>query len=181
MNRTKLSLGLLSALFVILIIVLAGCEKDDICIDGNTPLMVVRFYDVENRAELKTVPSFRVVGIGQNTTVIGVADRTELDSIAIPLKVTENVTGFYFIANSVDVDAEDQNGEAIKLEGGQIDNLYFNYDRSDKFISRACGHIANFDNVNVDLEQETENWIKDIEIVTPLIENSTATHVKIYH
>ena len=80
-----------------------ACEKDDICIDGDTPLLVIRFYDVDDPTELKKVTKFRIVGVGQNTTVTTVSDRTDSDSIAIPLKVTENTTGFYFISNSSDV------------------------------------------------------------------------------
>ena len=53
--------------------------------------------------------------------------------------------------------------------------------RKDKFVSRACGYIANYENLSSDLKMETDNWIKDIEIVTPLVENSTAAHVKIFH
>lgn len=158
-----------------------ACEKDDICIDGDTPLLVIRFYDVDDPTELKKVTKFRIVGVGQNTTVTTVSDRTDSDSIAIPLKVTENTTGFYFINNSSDVETTDSGGETVTVEGGDIDTLYFNYNRIDKFVSRACGYIANYENLSGDLKTETDNWIKDIEIVTPLVENSTAAHVKIYH
>ncbi|MCM4168952.1 hypothetical protein KCTC52924_00282 [Arenibacter antarcticus] len=181
MISTKLPFALLLGLIVVFTITVLSCEKDDICVDGSTPLLVVRFYDVANRTELKKVPSFRIVGIGQNTTVIGIADRSDLDSIAIPLKVTENTTGFYFIANSADVDTQDSDGEPIKVEGGDIDSLYFNYNRTEKFVSRACGHIANYENLSSDLKLESENWIKDIEFITPLVDNSTEAHVKIYH
>jgi len=180
MNKTKLPIVLISIL-ITAVLGFMGCEKDDICVDGTTPLLIVRFYDVDNRTELKKVPKFRVVGIGQSTTVIGVADRTDLDSIAIPLKVGEDVTGFYFINNSVDVDAEDPNGQAIKVEGGDLDSLYFNYNRENKFVSRACGFIANFDNLSGDIKLESENWIKDVEILVPLVDNSSEAHVKIYH
>lgn len=180
MNKIKLPFVLF---FVLITVTLGfmGCEKDDICIDGATPLLIVRFYDVDNRTELKKVPKFRIVGIGQKTTVIGVADRTDLDSIAIPLKVDEDTTGFYFINNSVDVEVEDSEGDTIQVEGGDLDSLYFNYNRNNKFISRACGYIANFENVGSDLKVESENWIKDVEIIVPLVENSTEAHVKIYH
>ncbi|WP_086477393.1 DUF6452 family protein [Arenibacter amylolyticus] len=181
MNHTKLPFKFLLALIVIATIGILGCEKDDICIDGSTPLLIVRFYDAANRTELKKVPKFRIVGVGQKVTVLGVPDRTDLDSIAVPLKVAESSTGFYFIANSVDEEAQNQAGDTIMVEGGNIDSLYFNYDRIDKFVSRACGHIANFDNLAADLKQENEHWIKDIEIITPLVANSTEAHVKIYH
>ncbi len=158
-----------------------ACEKDDICIDGDTPLLVIRFYDIDNPTELKTVPSLRIIGVGQNTTVTTVTDRSTLDSISIPLRVSEDTTGFYFIKNSSDVEEDDSEGNTVTLEGGDVDTLYFNYTRKDKFISRACGYIANFENLESDLEMETENWIKEIEIISPLVENSTAAHVKIFH
>tara|TARA_R110000868_G_scaffold2277_1_gene16956 strand:- start:9598 stop:10101 length:504 start_codon:yes stop_codon:yes gene_type:complete len=159
-------------LFIIAFVSFGACEKDDICVDGDTPLLVIRFYDVDNPTVLKKVTKFRIVGVGQNTTVTTVSDRTDLDSIAIPLNVTEDITGFYFISNSSEVDA---------VEVGDLDTLYFNYTRKDKFVSRACGYIANFENLSGDLTLEPDNWIKDIEIVTPLVENSTAAHVKIFH
>lgn len=168
-------------LFIIVLIGFGACEKDDICIDGDTPLLVIRFYDFDNPTELKKVTKFRIAGVGQNTTVTTVSDRTDTDSIAIPLKVTENSTGFYFISNSSDVETTDTSGETITVEGGDIDTLYLNYTRIDKFISRACGYIANYEDLTSDLKTEIDNWIKDIEIVTPLVENSTAAHVKIFH
>jgi hypothetical protein len=174
----KISIALV---FIIVCISFGACEKDDICIDGVTPLLVIRFYDVDNPTVLKKVSKFRIVGIGQNTTVTTVSDRTDSDSIAIPLKVTENTTGFYFINNSSNVETTDSNGETIIVEGGNLDTLHFNYTRKDKFVSRACGYIANYEDVSSDLETGTDNWIKDIEIVTPLVENSATAHVKIYH
>ena len=168
-------------LVLITFISFGACEKDDICIDGDTPLLVIRFYDVDDPTELKKVTKFRIVGIGQNTTVTTVSDRTDSDSIAIPLKVTEKTTGFYFISNSSNVETTDSGGETVTVEGGDLDTLYFNYNRIDKFVSRACGYIANYEDLSGDLKTETDNWIKDIEIVTPLVENSTAAHVKIYH
>lgn len=168
-------------LVLITFISFGACEKDDICIDGDTPLLVIRFYDVDNPTTLKKVTKFRIVGVGQNTTVTTVSDRTDSDSIAIPLKVTDKTTGFYFISNSSNVETTDSGGETVTVEGGDLDTLYFNYNRIDKFVSRACGYIANYEDLSGDLKTETDNWIKDIEIVTPLVENSTAAHVKIYH
>ncbi|MCM4171301.1 hypothetical protein DHD32_07400 [Arenibacter sp. TNZ] len=159
-------------LFIIAFISFGACEKDDICVDGDTPLMVIRFYDVDNPTVLKKVTKLRIVGVGQNTTVTTVSDRTDLDSIAIPLRVAEESSGFYFINNSSEVDS---------VEVGDLDTLYFNYTRKDKFVSRACGYIANYETLSSDLKTETDNWIKEIEIVTPMVENSTTAHVKIFH
>ncbi|MEZ4971646.1 MAG: DUF6452 family protein [Flavobacteriaceae bacterium] len=141
-------------LAIIIFIGFGACEKDDICIDGVTPLLVIRFYDVDNPTVLKKVPKFRIVGVGQNTTVTTVSDRTDLDSIAIPLKVTENTSGFYFINNSSDAEATGSNGETITVEGGDLDTLYLNYNKTDKFISRACGYIANYEDLSSDLKMK---------------------------
>ena len=102
-------------LVLIILICFGACEKDDICIDGDTPLLVIRFYNVDNPTVIKKVTKLRIVGVGQNTTVTTVSDRTDLDSIAIPLKVTENSTGFYFIRNSADVETTDSGGETITV------------------------------------------------------------------
>ena len=73
---------------------------------------------MDDPTELKKVTKYRIVGVGQNTTVTTVSDRTDSDSIAIPLKVTENTTGFYFISNSSDVETTDSGGETVTVEGG---------------------------------------------------------------
>lgn len=161
--------------FIILlgIIYFSACEKDDICVDGDTPLLVIRFYDFDNPEETKAVPSLRVVGLGQNITVNTIADRTSLDSIGIPLRIGEANTGFYFIMDS----ATDEN----EIETGNTDTLTFSYEIKEIFKSRACGFIVNYDNLDNTLETGVDNWIKSIEIDTTFVTNSSSAHVKIFH
>ena len=159
-------------LVLIVIISFTACEKDDICVDGNTPLLIIRFYDSENPGELKAVPSLRVVGLGQSSTVNTFADRTSLDSIALPLRINEANTGFILISDSADED---------DLETGNNDTLTFDYSTLEVFISRACGYIANYDDLGELLTSDSENWIQNIEIVSPLIQQQDSDHVKIFH
>ena len=159
-------------LFLMIFISFSACEKDDICVDGDTPLMIIRFYDNENPGELKAVPNLRIVGLGQSSTVNTIADRTSLDSVALPLRINEINTGFIFISDSADED---------DLETGNIDTLSFDYSTQEIFISRACGYIANYDNLSETITSDSENWIQNIEIVTPLIKLQDGAHVKIYH
>ncbi|MGB5203286.1 DUF6452 family protein [Eudoraea sp.] len=159
-------------LVLIVIISFTACEKDDICVDGNTPLLIIRFYDNENPGELKAVPSLRVVGLGQSSTVNTFADRTSLDSIALPLRINEANTGFILISDSADED---------DLETGNNDTLTFDYSTLEVFISRACGYIANYDDLGELLTSDSENWIQNIEIVSPLIQQQDSAHVKIFH
>jgi len=159
-------------LVLIVIISFIACEKDDICVDGDTPLMIIRFYDNENPSELKAVPSLRVIGLGQSSTVNTFTDRTSLDSIALPLRINEANTGFILTSDSADED---------DLETGNNDTLTFDYSTLEIFISRACGFIANYDDLGELLTSDSENWIQNIEIVSPLIQQQDSAHVKIFH
>lgn len=148
------------------------CEKDDICVDGDTPQLIIRFYDADNTTEFKEVPSLRVVGLGQATTVNTIADRTALDSIAIPLRINELNTGFVLI-----LDSADEN----EMETGNIDTLTFNYTTKEVFVSRACGFVANYEGLSEELTTESDNWIQNIEIVSSLVQKQDSAHVKIFH
>jgi len=167
-------ISLLTSLLIIGAIIFSACEKDDICVEGDTPLLIISFYDVDNRTEKKAVPLLRVIGANNSFTVNTIMDRiSTLDSIGIPLNSSLNTTSFAFITDSED---DDMNNEI-----GNTDTIAFNYNRKDVFISRACGFVANYENLNNELTADTDNWIKEIEIVTPLVENQNAAHVKIFH
>jgi hypothetical protein len=165
----------LSAVIIILALSFSACEKDDICIEGDTPQLVIRFYDIENPTEFKVVPGLRVVGAGKNVTISTFADRSDLDSIAIPLNPGENFSEFLFIMDS----ADDENG----FEIGNIDGLNFSYEVQDEFIGRACGFIANYDNLSSTISPGIENWIQNLEIIKALVkkEDTLSAHVKIFH
>lgn len=160
-------------LFLLLGIVLVGsCEKDDICVDGDTPLLIIRFYNAEEPAELKDVPNLRIVGLGQEYTVNTFQDRTSLDSIGIPLRSNELSTSFLLIQDS---------GDANDLETGNPDTLTFNYETKEVFISRACGFVVNYENLTDALTADPENWIQNIEVVRSSVQKQDSAHVKIFH
>lgn len=167
MNKIKVAIVIFLANLAFL-----SCEKDDICVDGDTPLLVIRFYDIDNPDVTKAVPGLRVKGVGNNNTVNTFTDRTSLDSIGIPLRINESSTGFYFITDSADEN---------EMETGNIDTLSFSYEPKEIFISRACGFIVNYDNLGDNLQTGAGNWIKSIEIDTTFVTNSAAAHVKIFH
>lgn len=152
---------------------IASCEKDDICVEGSTPLMVIEFFDIDDRETSKNVTALRVVGEGQTVTVNTVVDRTSLNSITVPLKTDIDNTGFLFISDS------DDNDDGFEI--GNIDTVMFNYARLEEFKSRACGFIVNYEELGGVLQTDTDNWIQEIEIIQAEIINSDSTHVKIYH
>lgn len=157
------------------IMYLGSCEKDDICVDGDTPLLVISFYDIDNPETAKAVTKLRVVGVGKDSTVNTISDRTDLDSIGLPLQGGANITRFIMIKNSA------YDTDTTFVETGNIDTLSFSYVIKEQFVSRACGYIANYDNVETSLTTDTDNWIKDITVVDTLIKDQTAAHVKIFH
>jgi len=162
------------AFFITLTIIFIGsCEKDDICINANTPLLVITFYDINNTTIVKAVPSLRVGGIGHEFTVNTIADRTNLDSIGLPLKTNDVTTSFAFIKDSEDNDDD--------LEIGNADVITFNYKIIEDFKSRACGFVANYGNLTATLTSDADQWIQDIIITDTLVKNQAAAHVKIYH
>ena len=173
-NINKFSLKKLIWLVAVFAIALSfiRCEKDDICVDGDTPLLIIRFYDAENTAEFKQVTNLRVIGLGQESTVPTFIDRSSADSIGIPLRIDELTTGFALILDSADED---------DMETGNIDTLTFNYTTSEVFVSRACGFIANYDELGNALTTDADNWIQNIEIVSSLITKQDSAHVKIFH
>ncbi|EAR00918.1 DUF6452 family protein [Maribacter sp. HTCC2170] len=154
------------------IIAFSACEKDDICVDGNTPLLVIRFYDTLDPESTKNVTTLRVVGSGQASTVNTYADRSTADSLAIPLRPDVASTTYLLIANSATED---------EVETGNTDTLTINHDTKEVYISRACGFIANYENLAPTLTTDTDNWIKGIEVISPTVENSNTAHVKIFH
>mgnify|MGYP000017216919 CR=1 FL=1 len=155
-------------------VAIVSCEKDDICVDADTPLLVLRFYDFENQTEFKSVSSLRVIGVGVDTlTVNTFTDRTALDSIGIPLKIDDTGTTFNFVSDS----ADDENG----METGNNDNLTFAYTTKEDFKSRACGFTVTYEDLTNSLEADADNWIKQIEIDTTIVANTASAHVKIFH
>ena len=159
-------------LSLLILAVINGCEKDDICVEGDTPLLIIKFYDANNPTESKSVTNLRVRGLGQENPVDTFDDRTTLDSIAIPLRIHQPDTGFLFISESADEDG---------AETGNTDTLTFSYTTQEVFVSRACGFVANYDELADSLEADADNWIQSVQIITQTINSTDAAHVEIFH
>ncbi len=165
----------LVVLFILLIFInFSSCEKDDICVDGDTPFLVIGFFDVDDSTSFKSVPSFRIKSIDNGNIFFSgtFSDRsTVADSVLIPLRNTNTDTTFEFIINS----AGDE-------ETGTIDTLSFSYSIEKQFVSRGCGFVANYNDLDVLRTVTPQDWIRRITIVEKNIRNNpTAIHVKIFH
>lgn len=149
-----------------------GCEKDDICVDGDTPLMIVVFRDSADTTLSKPVNSLRVIAVGQEFPVATFSDRTTTDSITLPLNLEADFTEYIFISDSADEN---------DTETGNRDTVRFTYNVSPAFISRACGFVGQYEGVNINLNTDTLNWIDNIEVLVPNITKQDSTHVQIFH
>jgi len=146
-------------LFMAFLTTLLSCEKDDICVEENTPSLIISFYDNDDHEQLKKLTNSYIWVVGMDS--LNNYNNNSLDSIAVPLNLSENATK-YIVENN-----------AIK------DTIEFNYSRKDTFISRSCGYITIFENLAIG--NNTTHWIKDTEILNATIENETFTHINIYH
>jgi len=168
-------------LFILIIFInFSSCEKDDICVDGDTPFLIVGFYDAssEDTTVFKSVSSLRIRST-DNESIYSSSTFTDQatvsDSIFIPLRLDANNTSYEFILNS------DGDSEAMG-ETGTIDTLKFTYNLGEQFVSRACGFVANYNELDTMRTVGAEDWIRRITILENTITNNpTAIHVKIFH
>lgn len=168
---------ILILLITSLLYFVSSCEKDDICIDGDTPSLIIGFFDTEDTTQAKQVTSIRIKNIDIDSILDNDSfnDRSNSpDSISVPLRSTAVTTMYQIISNSDD-DVE------TELETGNIDTLTITYELSEAFVSRACGFVVNYNNITVTLTEDSDNWIQDINVVQPNVENTDNIHVKILH
>ncbi|MBO0324035.1 hypothetical protein J0X14_17125 [Muricauda sp. CAU 1633] len=164
-------------LIAALLVQISSCEKDDICVGGDTPLLVIGFFDIEDTITAKRVPSLRIRSLDndsvwENETF---SDRANSpDSLFVPLRINATNTSYEFIIDSAD-------DEETEMETGDIDPLTISYTTREAFASRACGFVMNYDGLSITLHESENNWIQDIRIVQPTVENSNSIHVKIFH
>ena len=148
-----------------------NCEKDDICASGTpvTPRVIIEFYDAADPSVLKNVTNLGVIA---PTFSEGKAFNN-VSKIEVPLRTTVDVTTLNFIQNGSDTNTTNDN----------VDEITFNYQRVDEYISRACGFKTLFylnDTNPIELTVDGNNWIQSIEVLQPNIETENEVHVKIY-
>jgi len=144
-------------ILVLLIFTILSCEKDDICLEETTPSLIIRFYDNDLQTEFKQVTSLTVWADGKDTLYLN----QTLDSIVLPLDLTQNNTLYGFKSDGIE------------------DQINFTYSRDDVYVSRSCGYKTIFENLTID--NNTTNWIKNININNSTIDNETAAHISIFH
>ncbi|MGB6150983.1 MAG: DUF6452 family protein [Pricia sp.] len=152
------------------ILAFSACEKDDICIDADTPRLVIQFYDIEDPTELKDVQNLVVKGLDDMGVREDSIPNIALDSIVIPLRPSETSTSFTL-------------KRVNSISDINVDTITFSYEAKEIFASRACGYVVNYDNLEAALTGTNPDslWIQGITVDSTFIENSAATHVRIFH
>lgn len=164
-------------LLVLLLIICFGqsaCERDDICAESTptTPLLVIDFFDANNPDEPKVPANLAVFENGEID--INNVRLFNASSIGIPLRTDVDQTVYQFVLNSTAVEDSE--------EEFNTDLLTFTYERSEDFVSKACGFRVTYDGLFAQSEGGDDNsWINDLEILTPLVVNDTITHIRILH
>jgi hypothetical protein len=149
----------------------SGCEKDDICDEATptTPKVVIEFYDIVTPTTLKNVTNLKITATGFTSEL----KYNAVSKITVPLKTFTDVAALNFNLNgSIDPTSDDN-----------LDEVIFNYTRKTEYVSRACGFktIYTLNTTNpVVVTADGNNWIQNIIVSQPNIENENETHVKIY-
>lgn len=173
----KISLGL-----IILTSLIVGCERDDICPEdtSTTPMLIIRFYDIEDTDETKSVRQLTVVGEGLSEEYELVSS-TNTDSIALPLKFgNEGETAISRFELKKDSDYDDNDDAS---NSSNTDIIEISYTPEFVYVSRACGYksIFNATEVNIDETNDNDVWIQNIIEVKTTVENENEAHIHIFH
>ncbi|MBU2996608.1 hypothetical protein KO500_09185 [Cellulophaga baltica] len=145
-----------------------SCEKDDICVDGDTPLLIIGFYDFDDQDDEEEPSNLVVRSLSSDGVYGDTIANVDTDSIEIPLKITELSTMYSFSIS-------DDDGTNINE-----DIVTFDYATEEVYISRACGYVVYYNNLIATLTEDDDNWIEQIDVEVTTIENEDDTHVKIY-
>jgi len=157
------------SLIFILFLSFYACEKDDICIDPITPNLIIRFYDIADTTLLKVANNLQIKNIDIDSIYSN--NLVATDSIAIPLNVNQDTTTYVLTINSTD---------SILVNS---DTISISYTRKPTFVSRSCGFETIFNDVNISLTTDSDNWIKNISTIdsTQTILDEKKAHFKILH
>jgi len=173
-------------LLILAVLATLSCQRDDICPESiaTTPLLIIRFYDIENPEVLKAPQNLSIRAVDSESTdfVINTGGtnpvpyfRFSRDSVAIPLKTTENLTEYVFTLNT-------ESDDITATNSGLRDTISFTYGRQEEYINRACAYKITYVSLkeNVNGGPEGPNWIEDVQIQDPNIEDQNQAHVSIF-
>lgn len=176
--------------FLLLLVALISCERDDICAETTptTPRLMVEFYDATETEELKPVTRLTVYGEGlannptNDNTEGTLVYNTNATAIELPLLIGNEgeITTSRFI---LEKDTNLRLDEDVDTDSN-IDIIEISYETEFVYVSRACGYKSIFKNIQVSFETSDDGaWISGFEVVdtVEIVENENTVHVRILH
>lgn len=174
-------------LFLFAFLTILSCERDDICAEGTatTPRLLVEFYDINNPDDLKSVSRLTVYGEGlpdPNPPVANV-DETILfnentTAVELPLIVgiddNTTITTRFILEKDTNLRLDEDD-----TTQSDVDIIEITYTTEFVYVSRACGYKSIFNNLDVNLEEDS--WISAVETIVTEVENENTVHVRILH
>ena len=88
-------------LFIVFLVTQLSCEKDDICVEPITPSLIIKFYDDEDHSQPKQLSSPYIWAVGKDS--LSNYSNESLDSIALPLDLSENINSGIHILSFLNV------------------------------------------------------------------------------
>ncbi len=137
-NKKTLPIVFCIALSII-IFGLQSCEDDtEICGEGTTPRLIIKFYDEATNTEISESGVF-------STTEFSDYAFSSQDSIFLPLSLTNEVdTLFYQTSTDATV----------------TDTIVLTFSRKEEYVSKGCGFKVNYYNINATLGTTSETLQK---------------------
>ena len=150
------------------VLILWSCTKDDLCSGETptTPLLTIEFLDYTDRTIPKPTNDLALRLRDSDSTVVyaSVSETT----LSLPLN-TEADQSLFFLIN-----------QASSADNLSVVELDIFYQRQDQYVNRACAFKTIYTNVAFESDQTSLSWIKDIELLTPTVEDASV-HMYIYH
>lgn len=163
---------------VLLFSILVSCEKDDVCpaSTATTPHVIIVFNDASNIDNSKSVRRLSVIG---EDNTIEIISETTSDSIVLPLKfqdTTTFATTRFILTKDADYDNDEDD-----LTVSNTDIIELSYKPEFVYVSRACGYKSIFNQLEITLEDDGDNWMFYSQILNETVENENEAHIVIYH
>jgi len=152
---------------LVLFTTLISCEKDDICIEENTPHLIIRFYDNLDATSTKEVEQLKVTVKNSLDQEIQIGEIKTTDSIVVPLNVDLDYTEILLSKNT--------NGT-----NDNVDSFTLNYIQNEVFVSRSCGYKILYEDIQP-INPVANDWIENISRNNTNIDNEAAAHLSIFH
>ena len=149
----------LAVLFIALSLI--GCEKDDICVDGDSALLQIEFRDAGNQEVAKTVSGLSV--FLNDEAYQGISNKT-VSKIDLALAADQTLYAF----------------DLFQAENETADRIIINVTPKMTYVSRSCGFVLEFEQLSISTLSQ-KSWISSAEVVTEFVNATNAPHIVIYH